>query len=93
MDLRIKNPNYYVGVRTGDFEKGDYHMTLITEVDNIKNTWKAENDKKPKSFTKDIAEELVVCLEINGVFAVVVYSAGELVGQPFVEHKQNKSVV
>lgn len=86
MDFKIKKPFYYVGVQTGDFENRDYHLTLITEVDWGKRTWKAENNQKPKQFTKDLAEEMVICLGINDTFAVVVYSQYELTGQPFVKH-------
>lgn len=85
MELKINNPKYYVGVQTNNGDR-DYHLCLITETDNATSTWKAEADKKPKLFTKKLAEELVVCLAINGVFAVVVCSNGELSGQPFVKH-------
>ena len=40
----------------------------------------------PKKFTKELAEEMVICLGINNAFAVVVYSQYELTGQPFVKH-------
>ena len=88
MDFKIKKPVYYVGVQTGDFENRDYHLTLITEVDYGKRTWKAEVDKKPKQFTKELAEEMVICLAINDTFAVVVYCDGELSGQPFAKHEK-----
>lgn len=86
MDFKIKKPVYYVGVQTGDFENRDYHLTLITEVDNLNKTWKAEVNKKPMVFTKELAEEMVICLGINDTFAVVVYSQNELTGQPFTKH-------
>lgn len=82
--LTIQNPKYYVGVQTG--EGKDYHLTLITETDNVTKTWRAYNSEKPKEFSKELAEELVMCLAINDTFAVVVESAGELTGQPFIKH-------
>lgn len=88
MDFKIKKPFYYVGVQTGDFENHDYHLTLITEVDYGKRTWKAEDNKKPRKFTKELAEEMVICLGINDTFSVVVYSQGELTRQPFVKHNK-----
>lgn len=87
MELKINKPKYYVGVQTNNGDK-DYHLCLITEIDNLKKTWKAEADKKPLSFSKELAEELVVCLAINETFAVVVYCGGELSGQPFVKHEE-----
>lgn len=85
MELKISNPTYYVGVQTNNGDR-DYHLCLITETDNVTNTWKAEADKMPKVFSKRIAEELVMCLAINETFAVVVCSNGKLTGQPFVKH-------
>lgn len=90
MELKINNPKYYVGVQTRGEDK-DYHLTLITEVDNIKKTWKAEADKKPYVFaSRKLAEEMVVCLALNMTFAVVVYGQYDITGQPFVDHREDK---
>lgn len=90
MGFKIKRPVYYVGVQTGDFEKRDYHLTLITEVDYGSRTWKAEVNKKPMTFTKELAEEMVVCLAINDTFAVVLYCEEPgVTGQPFVNHSND----
>lgn len=83
--LKINNPKYYVGVQTG--EDRDYHLTLITSIDRATSSWRADNDKKPLAFyNREYAEEMVVCLAVNETFAVVVETAGELTGQPFIKH-------
>lgn len=90
MDFKIKKPVYYVGVQTGDFEKRDYHMTFITDIDNGNKTWKADPNKAPMKFSKALAEELVICLKINGVCACVVYYTGEISGQPYINHSYKR---
>ena len=84
MDFKIKKPVYYVGVQTR--KDKDYHLTFITDIDNSNRTWEANPNKKPLKFSKALAEEMVICLEINGVCACVVYYTGEISGQPYVDH-------
>lgn len=89
MALKINKPYYYVGVQTGDFQKGDYHMTLVTHMENYPHhIWEAKNSEKPIRLTKQMAEELVVCMALNGRFACVVTCMDELTGQPFINHKE-----
>lgn len=68
MDFTIKKANYYVGVTT------PAGLMLITETDNIKHTWEADPNGEPKVFTKKLAEEMVLCLYLNGTHSVVVYT-------------------
>ena len=81
MDFKIKKPKYYVGVHTS---RG---LELITKLEG--KTWYAEKDKKPMTFSKAFAEEMVICLAINGTFAVVLYTQNhvDLLTQPFARYK------
>ena len=82
MDFKINKPKYYVGVHTS---RG---LELVTSIDNIEHTWKAEKNAKPMVFSKSLAEELVICMGINGTFAVVIYTQNhvDLLTQPFVKY-------
>lgn len=88
MDLKFKHPVYYVGVQTGDFENRDYHMTLVTHIENYPHhIWEAKNSEKPLAFTsKKLAEELAIGIQLNGTFACVMICGDELTGQPFIKH-------
>ena len=80
MDFKIKKPKYYVGVHTS---RG---LELVTRIE--RHNWYAEKNAKPMTFTKALAEELVICMRINGTFAVVVYTQNhvDLLNQPFAKY-------
>lgn len=82
MDFKINKPKYYVGVHTS---RG---LELVTSIDNIKHEWLAEKNKKPMTFSKSLAEELVICLGVNDTFAVVIYTQNhvDLLTQPFAKY-------
>ena len=85
MDFKIKHPKYYVGIQT---KRG---LELVTSVDYTNKMWYAEHDKEPMTFTKKLAEELVICCEMNFTPAVVIYTSQfiHFRGQPFI-NKESK---